>query len=691
MGLLVLAIAALGCAFMNWGSPILPDGDWKPDSGDNPISSVLLILLVAAALPYTLLASNSPLMQRWYSLQSGTALPYRLYALSNVGSLLALLSYPFLIEPNFSLSLQAIIWAVLYILFAGSTMACALKAARTTTGGKHALASESSSPKPLLSVERRLFWLVLAACPSCMLLAITNDLCQEVAVTPFLWILPFAIYLLTFILSFDHPRWYNRRIFVLLTYIASMTVLITSLKGLRLGMLEHLVSYSFFLFCFCMVCHGELFRLRPAVERLTSFYLTVALGGVTGGIIVGILAPLFFKGYWEFHLTILASWVLLTYIFWKDKSSFLNKGDRWQAYGLVFLIVYLISHYTLAFTGLYSSSWISGKNELANLLVAAAFSLALIIPFRGRQFLSWPIWPRLLIALLLFLIECFAVFRVRSTGATAIATDRNFFGVVKVTGEFGENKGDPFKRNLVHGKILHGFQYTIPGMEQVPTSYYVSESGIGRAIEAHPRRVAGEPIRMGVTGLGTGAITAHVGDGDFLRFYEINPLVVDYAMGSDALFSFINESKAEVDVKLGDARLALEEELESKTPGQYDILVLDAFSSDSVPVHLLTREAFEVYFAHLRDEDSILAVNISNRFLDLTTPVFSVAREKDLRAIKIRTEGKAPVAVSSVWVLMTQSPDVLGNQLIKPFLEEPVDPEELIWTDDFSNLWRVLR
>jgi spermidine synthase len=635
------------------------------------------------------LAANSPLVQRWYGVTLAGKTPYRLYAVSNVGSLLALLSYPFLVEPNIPLRLQAVIWVVLYGMFGLATLACMVGVLKSKPVEKIPQKTEAGGAAPAVPAKR-LFWLILAACPSCMLLAVTNDISQEVAVTPFMWVLPLAIYLLSFIICFDHSRWYSRRWFVLLTYAASMAVLITSLKGFGLGMIAHLISYSAFLFCFCMVCHGELYRLRPGQDKLTAFYLTVALGGVTGGIIVGILAPLLFKDYWEFHLTILCSWVLLTYIFWKDKASFLNTGDRWHFFGLLLLVSYIVSHYGLAFSGGYENSFIRNNREVTNLLLALCISLALFLPARNFSFIKSPLWPRLLIALLIFVVESFAVFRVRGTQSASLAADRNFFGVVKVTEESLFSRNPLPVRQLVHGKILHGIQFMGTDMELRPTSYYVPNSGIGMAFQLQKLLRDGQPLRIGVTGLGAGAIAAHVREGDLIRFYEINPLVVDYAVGPDAWFTYLNKCAGTVEVKLGDARLLLEEELTAAGSGQFDLLILDAFSSDAIPIHLLTREAFQTYMAHLRDVDSIIAVNITNRILDLRDPVFSIAEELGCSAVVIKDPGELPIPASSVWVLLTRG-DILRNPLIQAAAEKNRDFQPLIWTDDFSNLWKVLR
>jgi hypothetical protein len=302
-----------------------------------------------------------------------------------------------------------------------------------------------------------------------------------------------------------------------------------------------------------------------------------------------------------------------------------------------------------------------------------------------------PIWPRLLIGLLIFVVESFAVARVRSTGFSARVADRNFFGVVKVTETVLPLTNPLPIRQLVHGKILHGFQYMRDDIELIPNSYYVRNSGVGLAFQLQRQVRKDSPLRIGVTGLGVGAIAAHAGNGDLIRFYEINPLVVDLAQGPAATFSYLNKSPADVEVKLGDARLLLEEEQATSGPQNFDLLVLDAFSSDSIPVHLLTREAFQIYLAHLRDEQSTLAVNITNRILNLRDPMLSIAQDLGCSAVIIKDRGEVPIPTASVWVLMSRDKGLLSDPLIQARAEDGRAFNELIWTDDFSNLYKVLR
>jgi hypothetical protein len=688
--LLLMALGVLLLGWVFWGKPLLPGDGFKPEAGtQHPILQVLIVLLVAVALPYLLLAANSPLIQRWQGLASGGRQPYRLYAVSNTGSLLGLVSYPFLVEPTLPLSQQALLWGAGYLLFAVLTVSCLWQLGKLETVGveKQTARGSEGGPTPRRSW---LFWLILAACPSCMFLAVTNDLSQEVAVTPFIWVLPLVIYLITFILCFDHPRWYSRRFFILLTYGSSIAVLITNLKGLELGIIEHVLAQGLFLFAFCMLCHGELYRLRPGVERLTRYFLVIALGGVSGGVLIGIIAPVFFTGYWEFHLTILFSWCLLTYLFWKDKGSFLHTGAAAHAWGLLVLLSYVALHYTFAFSGVYQIGWIAPIKEWVNLAAGLGAGSLLYFGFRGQLAIHSPYWPRILIASIIFIAECFAIYRVRSSGYETLTSERNFFGVVKVADRSVPGLPVIATRNLIHGKILHGFQFLRSDLETQPTAYYVDNSGIGFALDYHPRRNMAQPLHVGVTGLGSGAIATQMRWGDTLRFYEINPIVVDYAMGPEAYFSFLEKSPADVEVALGDARLVLEAELATGGGQDFDVLVLDAFSSDAVPVHLLTAEAFQIYEQHLRDEESIIAVNISNRFLDLRAPVFTIAEKLGMRAAVLPSEGEGIAPVPSVWILMSRGA-FLDEERIRDWVGFPEDLTPLEWTDDFTNLWKVLR
>lgn len=685
---ILVAAAFVLIAYKLNGSPVLPDNANKPILGDgSPIISLLSLLMIAIGLPFIVLAANSPLIQRWYSFEK-TGQPYRLYALSNVGSLLGLLSYPFLIEPNIGLQNQALIWAGLFLAFCVLTVASSFrlrKYAPLFVAKKQSTASNS----PL----RPGFTLLLAACPACLLLAVTNDMCQEVAVVPFLWVLPLSIYLLSFILCFDRPAWYRREVWVPIAYFTTIVVLITSLKGINLGLLAHACSYSAFLFAICMVCHGELYRLRPDASKLTAFYLLIATGGVLGSALVAILAPLIFNGYWEFTLATLATWVGLAWLYWKDTKSFLHRGSRWHYRLLALLLSYITIHYVMVFTGPDLHAQIIEHKELFNVVTALVLAIVISRLTGKRDFSGHPIWPRLLLGAVIFVTECYAVFDLRRSSENTLLSERNFYGTIRVVEEPKTAQTTTPFRKLIHGNILHGTQSLNTDQAFEPTTYYVWSSGVGRCVANHPRRLQGDALRVGVTGLGVGGISALLKEGDYGLFFEINPLVIDLAYGPKALFTYLNKSPAQIEIFPGDARITLEQLHSAQGSLQLDILALDAFTSDAIPTHLLTKEAFEVYIAHLRDRDSIIAVNISNRFLQLEDPVINLARSYDFEAVIILSLGDGLQPTASRWVLLTQNSDFidrLDDQIIS--FREPHSPSsDIVWTDDYSNLLQVLK
>lgn len=685
---ILLAAASLLIAFQVNGSPILPNLANKPESRNcSPILSIISLLIMAIGLPFLILAANSPLIQRWYSYEN-QGQPYRLYALSNVGSLLGLLSYPFLIEPTIGLQSQSIIWAGLFLTFC-IVMACCASRLKKTTSASLLDPPSAGTGNPLSPG----FTLLLSACPACLLLAITNDLCQEVAVVPFLWVLPLSIYLLSFIVCFDRPAWYQRQIWIPIAYFTTIVVLITSLKGIHLGLLPHVLSYSAFLFSICMVSHGELYRLRPEARKLTAFYLLIATGGVLGSMVVAVVAPLYFNGYWEFTLAALVTWAGLAWLYWNDKSTFLHTGNHWHFRLFIFLLSYVAIHIDAVGSRLHQHALIADHEALFNLGAAFVFTAAISLFCRKRRFTSNPIWPRLLLASVILIIECFAIFDVRRTSADTLMSERNFYGTLRVVEGQIPSKTPIKFRKMIHGNILHGAQSLRADVELEPTTYYNWSSGIGQSVANHPRRIAGQPLRVGVTGLGVGAISALLADGDNGLFFEINPQVIDLAYGPQATFSYLNKSPAQIDVFPGDARITLEQLHSTQGSQELDILALDAFTSDAIPTHLLTKEAFEVYLSHLRDRDSIIAVNISNRFLTLEDPVFNLAKHYDFDARIIFSLGQGIHSAASKWVVLTRNPHFFDQLRDMPnSYHEPYTTEsDLIWTDDYSNLLRVIK
>jgi hypothetical protein len=609
---------------------IVPRTAWKPAGPEHPALRILLLLSATVGLPYFLLSTASPLLQAWYAQADAGAEPYRLYALSNAGSILALLSYPVLVEPTISLSHQALGWSIGYAAVAALSVAIALLA-RSTTAKTSNL---SSPPAPRPEVGVRIIWVALAAASSALLLAVTNHISQNIASVPFLWILPLSLYLLSFVLCFDARGWYRRDFFLRMLGIAigGMTyALAPSFAGLPWKVLILLYCFGFFI-C-CMFCQGELVRLKPASEYLTSFYLLISLGAALGAVFVAVVAPRIFSGYYELHVALGLCAILVLVIHYRDRSS--------RFYG-----------------GVHNRAWL----VMAGVVVVMILSLSVTAREQGSG-------TRLMAR------NFYGVLRVID------ATEPN---VVLVEGQRAEAlDADPHYRKLMNGTIDHGLQFLAPARRREPTTYYGRKSGVGVALEAAGRERA---LRVGVIGLGAGTLATYGRPGDSYTFYEINPLVVEIA-GRE--FTFLRDSRASIRIVAGDGRLSLE----SQSPQAFDVLVIDAFSGDSIPVHLLTREAFELYFRHLKP-DGVVAVHISNQYLDLAPVVAGAAGSRGNEAVIVNREiDNSKGVYASSWVLVGSPSGFLAQSTIEKAGQVlPASGREVeLWTDNYSSLWRVLK
>ena len=599
-------------------SPIFPSFTSSTQSTQSPMIDILTALLTSIAFPFFILAANGPLMQAWFSNLHPTRAYARLYALSNAGSLLGLLTYPFGIETNVTLRTQGWIWSVGFLLFVFVAVWIAIQIGRTPPLAQPVVDSGALADQPSRSLIS--LWIALSATPSLFLLSITNQISQEVAVIPFLWILPLTIYLLSFILAFSGDRGYNRTMYSVLCIISIMATLYVMLNATSLHVYWQILAYCFLLFTSCMLCHGELYRLRPAAAHLTTFYLMVSVGGALGGIFVSLIAPLIFNGYWEFFvgLAMIAA-ILLTVI--------RTRRDQVSMARFVFTVFALVT----------------------------AMLAALSVYFSEVSF-----------------------------------SKRNFYGVIRVRQDL---VGDPPQpANLMsHGITVHGLQFLndikVPNL---PTTYYVPESGAGLAILSHP--TYGNHQRVGLLGLGVGTLVAYSQPGHAYRLYEINPVVVDLAAGVGDYFSFLSDSEADITTVVGDARISLQQELDGGHPQNFDVLVLDTFSSDSIPVHLVTEEAFALYLAHLAP-DGIIAAHITNLHLDLQPVFWQLAQHYGLSIARINYEGDSHGGYASHWILLTRDPALLEIPAIK---EHSVDlsgysTDIRLWTDDYSNLFQILK
>jgi SAM-dependent methyltransferase len=594
--------------------PIMPGESWKPQGGQEPISAILALLTVTVGLPYLLLASTSPLLQAWFARTRPGVDPYRLFAVSNLASLLALIGYPLLVEPFLGNVEQVRWWSWGFAAFA------LLCAALAWSGSSSSSLIENSQDKEPVAAPSRsdyLLWLALSATGSVLLLAVTNHVTQNVAAIPLLWLAPLTLYLLTFIIAFEGGSigrgLYRVDIFwsVLLVWLGGMAWLLVDAR-FQFDLALQIAMFLSGLFVGCLFCHGELYRSRPPARYLTEFYLIISAGGAIGGLLVAIVAPLVFKAHYElgFGLVALAALAALRF-------APINQYARW--------------------------------GSLAMLLAVAA---------------------------------C-AAYEATSYLKNVVFSTRNFYGVMRVK-EYGSSGASFHLRRLLHGVIMHGEQYLEGDRRQEPTTYYMRSSGIGAALAAAKER---GPVKVGVIGLGTGTLAAYGRKGDSYRFYDINPQVVAVAR---AFFSYLSDTQASVEVVLGDARLSLERE---EVQG-FDVLAVDAFSSDSIPVHLITREALAVYMRHMKP-GGIVAFHVSNRFLELPPVVARLAKEHGLAVTLVSDEGKDgdDDHTKTDWVLIAREAKTLEAPQIKA--ASPVTPEERphwrTWTDDYSNLIQILK
>jgi spermidine synthase len=599
-----------------------------------PVFSVLWVLTMLIGLPFLALSATNPLLQAWYAhghpnaVQDSPAPPYRLFALSNFGSLLALLAYPLLVEPYFSLRTQTLAWSVGFLLF---VLVCGVIIAsrRNVDEVKHAVQERSpvtvgasapsqagttvapslvpnSAPTP----KEKTLWLLMAACGSLLLSAVTSHLSQNIAAIPLLWILPLTIYLLTFVLAFNGGKIYSRRLMMglLPSALGGVAYLIAD-TTMDVPTVISIPLFCLTLFIGAFFCHGELYLRRPSARYLTQYYLLIAAGGALGSMFVGVLAPVVFSGSYE------------------------------MAWSLVYMT-------------------------------------ALAAALMWREHWAWRFfWPTASIALL-----AVVVMQERADRENAIVQVRSFYGTLRVTEEMTDDAGT--FRTLIHGTIQHGTQFmTSEEWRHNPTSYYSHNSGVGLALD---NCCKGRARRVADIGLGTGTLAAYGEAGDVFRFYEIDPRVEVIAKN---VFTYLRESRARIEIVHGDARLSLEAE----PPDCYDVIAVDAFSGDAIPVHLITAEAIRLYQRHLAP-GGIIAFHISNNYLSLAPVVQEQADHAGLHAVMVSTADNDDTgAFSSDWVLVTANEKFLAlPEIASAGAKIEPKPGLRLWTDDYSSLLPIL-
>ena len=595
--------------------PIVPNAALKPVGSIEPVGRILWLLLVTVGPPYLVLSATSPLIQVWFSHLYPKRSPWRLYSLSNVGSLTALLSYPVLIETRWDVLTQTRVWSGLFIVFAVLMGACAISNrvrpdVITPEGDPHPLAETHGSP----TGTQRLLWLGLPAFASLMLLGTTNHVCQDVAVVPFLWVAPLSLYLISFIICFDHPRWYRRAAWAL----PGMALLFLAAGMFELGdwnpgFVTELAILLGAMFAVCMVCHGELAHLKPDPKHLTEYYLLMSAGGAVGGLAVSIVAPVVFTTFFEWTLALLAGFAFLSWIAARALNLRGPKGVGW-----------------------------------------AALTSALLVPMA-----KWEL-----------------------NFGHRLERKRDFYGTLSVQEHEDDETQEKF-RTFISGSTKHGRQSLKPSRRREPLTYYSAKSGAGitlSSIKATPN------AKVGVIGMGAGTVACYAEPGQTYRFYELNPTAVDLALKWFTFIPDMKERGANYESALGDARLTLEHE----PPQNFDVLLLDAFSGDSVPVHLLTREAFELYLRHLKP-DGVIAVHITNHYLNLAPVVERVAKEFGFGTTRVSDDAKdTDGCYPTDYILVTRDREFLRAHPPQP----PPHARHVdvpLWTDHRHNLFQILQ
>jgi spermidine synthase len=607
--LVLLSVAALLL-------PIEPSDAWKPQGNESPTIHLLWMLVAHVGLPYFVLSSTGPLVQAWLSYRDRSQRVYRLYALSNAGSLGALLSYPFLVEPVLSVSNQSVTWSLMFcgfVLLQGVLAISLFRISRDVAPSQPS--DDRLASRGRVQSWQRASWVALPALASTMLLVVTNHVCQDIAVIPFLWVLPLSLYLLSFVICFDSPQWYRPKAIAAATLVAILAIQGKHLLPTWLQLLAEASCYMTMLLGVCLLCHGEVARLKPQSTFLTQYYMLLSAGGAIGGIIVAIVCPSLLSTHLELPM-MLALVTALTFMMFFACRGWRQTRYDWQ------------SAYRLRFAALI-------------LMIAPLLTITL------------------------------------APQDETIASERNFFGVLQVL-------RDQQGVRLVHGSTIHGMQLSGARGHQ-PTTYYGHQSGVGLTITAlqqsRPR------LRIGVVGLGCGVLATYGRQADEFEMIEINPAVVEIA---NTYFSFLSDSPATIRTHLGDGRLVLERMSQKR----FDLLVLDAFSSDAIPAHLLTRQAVSLYRRRLGPQ-GVLAIHVSNNHLDLVPLVHRLSADAGMESRVVRASGDPEAGTQhSTWVLMTAtSPSILDHPLLADAL--PASKSELadapLWTDQRHNLVSVLR
>lgn len=673
--LIAASLVLLAVAATYWPSPITPGSNWKPEDINQPVLNIVAILLISVGIPFFLLSTSGPLLQAWYTRVTNRP-PYRLYAVSNIGSLLGLLSYPFVVQPLLKLRTQGWLWSALYLAFGAGIAACAVT---LRSAQKQEELASSELPKDASpGGGQYVLWVLLPACASVALLATTSVISLYLAATPLIWVLPLSVYLISFIICFGRASWYAAGWFHASYGLGCVTLLITIAAA---DVWYELGACLFLLFVICMICHGEVARIKPAPDHATAFYLCISAGGALGGIFVGLIAPLMFSRIWEFQFAIVATGLLALVGLYRRKDSWLYSAPRMAIRAVLVLLAgapFLAMRLSPEVAAGFTEMRYFQAAALLSIPLVPILAIALIKPRQNHFTLA-----AIALAGLSLVLLGYSLYRVPwGKNGTTVARVRNFYGVLEV-------QQSPEETMLMHGKTLHGSQLRAPKLRQMPITYYAPESAFGQFILTHPKRNPAVAMRIGVIGMGTGTIAAYGLPGDSIRFYELNPGVDEMVRGKDAWFTFVNDSRAQVDVVLGDGRLSLEREWQRGERQNFDVLILDAFNGDAIPVHLLTLEAFQTYMQQLAP-DGVLVLHVSSSTLDLSPVLLGAMQQTGLHGMMTYSADPA-TKISSIWVLMSRNEEVLKRPALQR-LSGPLNQGKapVIWTDDHTDILRLL-
>ncbi len=677
-----LSILVVACIVL----PVAIPRQWAPSAESNPIGGMLLLLLISVGPPFFVLSATAPLLQQWFARTGHPSAgdPYFLYSASNLGSMLALISYPTWIEPHFRLAQQSRSWSLGYVIFLALTVLCAAATKKyrsvcqpvgKETGVNPAGACAGDDSPPTYAERGR--WILLAFVPSSLMLGVTTFLSTDVAAIPLFWVIPLSLYLLSFIIVFARVPVMVHSVSVLLLPFSIIALIFMNFSDIDIPKWVSFILHLATFFLYCMVCHGEIARTRPATRHLTEFYLLLSFGGMLGGVFNSLIAPVVFTAVFEYPLILILGAILLPV----RNQRCVRTSRRWMdapLYLAIPIVLVLFTYWSTANGHIVSEtlSWLPDLLHIKpkTLDMAVSYGLPALVCC-GLLFLRKPFLFGIGVAALMMTLVVS-----KDLKRDIVHRERSFFGVLTVTRD-----SDGSFMNLSHGTTLHGKQWLDPSKRPEPVSYYHRKGPVGEVFSEFSGRK--KKTRIAVTGLGTGSLAAYAGPGQEIDFYEIDPAVKRIS-SLPAFFSFLSDCRAKWKVILGDARLTMEK----APPDHYGIIILDAFSSDSIPVHLLTKEAVNLYFSKL-NRNGVLLIHITNRYVNLA-PVLAKLADENGFFDRLRDDDEdAEIGKDgSTWVLLARNENDLGG-ISRNENWAKIEPRNTAaaWTDDFSNILSVFK